>query len=276
MLTTTQQLIANALKEDIGLGDITSQACIEEGTLAKAVIKCKQDLIVSGINVALQVFESIDNLHTWSAKKSGGDACKEGDTVIVMTGEARLLLSAERTALNFLQRLSGIATLTQKFVRAVKGTGVKIIDTRKTTPGYRTLEKQAVIDGGGTNHRMGLYDQYLIKDNHIDVAGGIKKAVEKVKKHRKGKTPIEVEVRDESELKEALKAGVNIVMLDNWPLDKLDDAIKLVDKQCKIELSGGINLENISDYARRGIDYISVGALTHSAKAVDISMTIKV
>jgi nicotinate-nucleotide pyrophosphorylase (carboxylating) len=275
MLTTTQQLIASALKEDIGLGDITTQACIKEGTMARAVIACKQDLVVSGLNVALQVFESIDNLHTWKAKRSDGDSCKEGDILIEMLGDAGLLLSAERTALNFLQRLSGVATLTREFVRAVKGTGVKIVDTRKTTPGYRLLEKKAVVDGRGVNHRMGLYDQYLIKDNHIDVAGGIKKAIEKVKKHREDEIPIEVEVRDENELKEALIAGVNIVMLDNWPIDKLDDAIKLIDEKCKIEISGGITLENIKDYARRGIDYISVGALTHSAKAVDISMKIK-
>ena len=275
MITSTQQLIARALKEDIGFGDITTQAIIDEGRVVKASITSKETLVVSGLDVAQQVFETLGDLESWKAKRINGDTCMPGTVLVDIDAPAGLLLSAERTALNFLQHLSGVATLTQQFVKAVDDTGIKIVDTRKTIPGLRKLEKKAVLHGGGFNHRMGLFDQYLIKDNHIDIAGGIAKAIKRAKEHRHSTMLIEVEVRNDKELDEALKEGVDVIMLDNWPIDKIDTAIKTVDGQCKIELSGGITLDNIKDYTRPGIDYISAGSLTHSAKAVDIGMTLQ-
>lgn len=270
----TKQLIERALAEDIGTGDITTEATVHRDEQATTVIACKEPLVVSGLTVAKHVFKTLDPSLRWTAKKKDGDRCKKGTTLAQVRGPAASMLTAERTALNFLQHLSGIATLTNRFVNAVKGTDVKITDTRKTIPGLRELEKQAVTHGGGTNHRMGLYDRYLVKDNHIDMAGGVAKAIQRAKEHRTEYILIEVEVRTMKELEEALTKEVDIVMLDNWPVDKIDDAIKLVEGHARIELSGGITLDNINDYARKGIDFISVGALTHSARAADINMKV--
>ncbi len=275
MNEATAQLIARALEEDIGSGDITTQATIKKDTQATAKIVCKQNLVVSGLEVAEGVFKAVDSKLAWKAKAEDGAPCKDGAVLAEVRGSAASMLTAERVALNFLQHLSGIATLTRDFVDAVEGTGVKITDTRKTIPGLRELEKKAVVDGGGTNHRMGLYDRYLIKDNHVDIAGGLRRAIERVISHRQEYVLIEVEVRNDKELDEVLAMnGVDIIMLDNWPLVKLDQAIERIKGHCMIELSGGTTLENVAEYARPGVDYISVGALTHSAPAADIHMSI--
>lgn len=271
----TKLLIEYALAEDIGTGDITTEATVHPDTQGTSIIACKEPLVVSGLTVAKQVFKTVDPLLKWTSKKKDGDPCKKGTTLAQVRGPAASLLTAERTALNFLQHLSGIATLTSQFVDAVKGTNVKITDTRKTIPGLRELEKQAVLAGGGINHRMGLYDRYLIKNNHIDMGGGVANAIQRTLEHRKEYTLIEVEVRTNKELEEALTKEVDILMLDNWPIDEIDDSIKLVANRARIELSGGITLENIGDYTRKGVDFISVGALTHSAKAADINMSLK-
>lgn len=268
----TKLLIMRALVEDIGSGDITTNATVHADAVATAVIACKEPIVVSGLEIAMRVFKSLDPTLKWTSKKKDGDRCKGGATLAQVRGSAPSLLTAERTALNFLQHLSGIATLTSGFVKAVKGTDIKITDTRKTIPGLRELEKKAVADGGGTNHRMGLYDRYLIKDNHITMAGGVANAIQRTLEHRKEYKLIEVEVRTKQELEEALTKEVDIVMLDNWPVDEIDESIKFVANRARIELSGGITLENVGDYARKGIDFISVGALTHSAKAADINM----
>ena len=270
----TKNLIRQALTEDIGTGDITTDATVRTDEVATAVITCKEDLVVSGLDIAKHVFKAVDPTLKWTSKKKDGDTCKAGKKLAQVQGSASALLTAERTALNFLQHLSGIATLTNKFVKTVDGTEAKITDTRKTIPGLRELEKKAVLDGGGTNHRMGLYDRYLIKNNHIDMAGGVAKAIQRSLEHRKEYTLIEVEVRNDEELEEALTKKIDIVMLDNWSVDKIDDAVKKVSGRARIELSGGITLENVKDYAKKGVDFISVGALTHSAKAADINMTL--
>jgi len=270
----TKLLIEQALAEDIGTGDITTEATVRADEVATAVIACKEPLVVSGLDIAKHVFKAIDPTLKWTSKKKNGDRCKRGTTIAQVRGSAASMLTAERTALNFLQHLSGVATLTSKFVDAVKGSGVKITDTRKTIPGLREPEKQAVLDGGGTNHRIGLYDRYLIKENHIAMAGGVENAIQRTLEHRKEYTLIEVEVRTKKELEQALTKAVDIVMLDNWPLDEIDGAIKLISHRARVELSGGITLENVTDYARKGVNFISVGALTHSAKAADINMTV--
>jgi len=270
----TKLLIKQALIEDIGVGDITTDATVHSDEVATAFIACKEPLVASGLDVAKNVFKTLDPTLKWTSKKKDGDRCKKGATLAQIHGSASSLLTAERTALNFLQHLSGIATLTSKFVDTVEGTGVKIVDTRKTIPGFRELEKQAVLAGGGTNHRMGLYDRYLIKNNHVDMAGSVANAIQRTLEHRKEYTLIEVEVRTNKELEEALTKKVDIVMLDNWPLDEIDDSIKLIANRARVELSGGITLENVKEYARKGVDFISVGALTHSAKAADINMKI--
>ena len=271
----TKLLIEYALAEDIGTGDITTEATVHPDIQGTAIIACKEPLVVSGLNVVKQVFKAVDSSLKWTSKKKDGDHCKKGTTLAQVRGSAASMLTAERTALNFLQHLSGIATLTSQFVDAVEGMNIKITDTRKTIPGLREIEKQAVLAGGGTNHRLGLYDRYLIKNNHIDMVGGVENAIQRTLEHRKEYTLIEVEVRTTKELEDALTKAVDIVMLDNWPVDEIDDTIKLVANRARVELSGGITLDNIGNYARKGINFISIGALTHSAKAADINMSIR-
>ncbi|MFH1829809.1 MAG: carboxylating nicotinate-nucleotide diphosphorylase [Pseudomonadota bacterium] len=269
------QLIEMALKEDIGTGDITARATIPEGIQAKATINAKGDLVLAGSDIAEKVFLAVDPKIKWSAKKSDGEFCRAGDVLAELKGDARSLLSAERTALNFLQRLSGIATMAKKFSDAISGTKAKILDTRKTTPGFRALEKHAVKMGGGKNHRMGLYDHFLIKNNHIAVAGSVTAALKAALEVRTPDQKIEIETRKMEEVRDALEGGADIIMLDNMSVDQVRLAVEFVEGRKELEVSGGITLDTVRSYAETGVDYISAGIITHSAPAVDINMTVE-
>ncbi|MEO0136436.1 MAG: carboxylating nicotinate-nucleotide diphosphorylase [candidate division WOR-3 bacterium] len=267
-----------ALKEDLGPGDITTDAIVPPDAQTLGIIFPKEDGVLCGINIARIVFEEVDKNIKFEPKMEDGVEFNPGMTIATIIGPAGSCLKAERTALNFLQRLSGIATLTRKFVRQV-GNRIKIMDTRKTTPGLRLIEKYAVKTGGGYNHRFGLYDMVLIKDNHIQIAGSITNAVNAVRQNSKKKRIfIEVEVKTLEELKEALALSVNRVMLDNMSPEQIKEAVKFIRSshpEVEIEVSGGVNLDNISNYADLDIDYISIGALTHSAPAIDIALKMK-
>ncbi len=267
-----------ALKEDLGSGDITTDAIVPAQAQALGIIFPKEEGILCGIEIARMVFEEVDKNINFEIKMKDGDEFGPGMTLATVIGPAGGCLKAERTALNFLQRLSGIATMAWKFVRLTEGK-IKVMDTRKTTPGLRLIEKYAVRVGGGYNHRFGLYDMVLIKDNHIEIAGGITKAVNAVRENIKHKkTFIEVEVKTLEEVKEAIDLNVNRVMLDNMTPEQIRQAVEIVrqaNKKIEIEVSGGINLNNITDYVDLGIDCISIGALTHSAPAIDIAMNLK-
>lgn len=268
-----------AIKEDLGKGDITTDSIIPPDAQTLGIIFPKGDGVLCGVNIARYVFEEIDKKMNFEAKMEDGAEFSPGMTIATIIGPAGSCLKAERTALNFLQQLSGIATLTRKFVKLVNNNRIKIMDTRKTTPGLRIMEKYAVKTGGGYNHRFGLYDMVLIKDNHIEIAGSITKAVNAVRNNsKKKKIFIEVEVKTMDELKEAIELGVNRVMLDNMHLEQIDQAIKYVrtsKKKIEIEVSGGIDIDNIVNYAELDIDCISIGALTHSAPAIDIALKMK-
>lgn len=266
--------IKKALEEDLGSGDITTDCLIPPGLQAEARIIAKQNLVLAGCNVAERLFNHLDKNCKWVADKKDGDKVKKGEVFATITGRAASILKGERTALNFLQHLSGIATLTKAFVDAVKGRKTKILDTRKTLPGLRALEKQAVLTGGGESHRMGLFDRYLIKNNHIDLVGSLSKAVEKVLANRKNGVLVEVEVRNFEELKMALRYPIDIILLDNFDPDQVHGAVKHVKGKVKLEVSGGVNMENVAQYAATGVDFISIGALTHSAPAADLHLII--
>lgn len=273
-----KEIIKRALKEDLGKGDVTTKCLVPSGMRAKAVIVSKEDGILAGIDVAKQIFSSFSGKVSFVKRKKDGQKIKKGDVIASLDGSAGSILSGERLALNFIQRLSGIATLTGKFVRLCAGTGATILDTRKTTPNLRALEKFAVKMGGGMNHRMGLYDAVLIKDNHLVAEPDIKKAVSKAR--RTGKT-VEVEVKTFPELKKALNARPDRILLDNMSAARLKKAVKITKeysqetgKKIPLEASGGINLKNIKKIANTGVDFISIGALTHSPKALDISLEI--
>jgi nicotinate-nucleotide pyrophosphorylase (carboxylating) len=270
------EFLQYALAEDQGDGDHTSLSTIDAGSLGKAIVKVKEEGIIAGLVVADQVLNLVDSGFIVKVKVAEGSKVKAGDIVIEIEGRIRSLLRAERLLLNCMQRMSGIATLTRKYVDAVSGTGAEILDTRKTTPNFRLFEKWAVKLGGGTNHRFGLYDMILIKDNHVDAAGGISKAIQKANqylKESKRNLPIEIETRDLEEVREVLKAGnVQRIMLDNFSTEELKIAVDLIAGKFITEASGGIVLENIRSYAECGVNYISVGALTHSYKSLDISM----
>lgn len=268
-------IIIKALEEDIGHGDITSSAIIRDGLEAKGLIIAKEDFVLAGIGVASECFKTLDLEIIFKERFGDGNKVKARKVIAEVKGNAQTILMAERVALNFLQRLSGIATLTSKYVEKIKGTKAKIVDTRKTTPGLRVLEKYAVRMGGGFNHRFGLYDAVLIKDNHIELSGSIKKAVENVKGKTSHTTRIEVEARSLKEVKDALQSGVDIIMLDNMDLETTRKAVKLIQGKALIEASGNINLDNVREMAKTGVDLISIGAITHSAPAVDISLEIK-
>ncbi len=262
-----------ALREDIGKGDITTNSIIPEDAKTSAKIIVKEDGMICGLPVARLVFQSVDKKIKFSEKVNDGKTLKKGAVAAIVSGPARGILTAERTALNFLQRLSGIATITSKFVKAA-GKGIMILDTRKTTPGLRVLEKYAVKIGGGCNHRMGLFDEVLIKDNHISVAGGLKQAVRAAKKKL---NKIEVEASTLGQVKEAIASGVSRILLDNMSIATMKKAIKLIrrsKRKIEIEVSGGITLKNIRKVAEAGVDYISIGALTHSAPALDINLKV--
>ncbi len=266
-------LITLAIAEDIGPGDVTSEAVLPADMRLQGRIIAKATGTIAGLPVAAAVFERLDPALRFTPHLRDGDRVTPGDLVAQVNGPGRSMLAAERTALNFLQRLSGIATLTRAFVDQVAGTPTIILDTRKTHPGYRALEKYAVRVGGGQNHRMGLYDMALIKENHIQAAGSISAAVERVRAAHPH-LPIEVEVKTLDELRETLALDVDRIMLDNMNLEQIQAAVRLAAGRVPLEVSGGVTLERVADIAATGVDYISVGALTHSAPALDLSMLV--
>lgn len=272
MTFETDRIIRTALQEDIGHGDITTAATIDPGVNSRAELVAKEDFVLAGIDVARRVFYLLDNSIAFEGLSRDGHWVRKGDVLAWLKGEAAILLQGERVALNLLQRLCGIATLTARFVEAVKGTEAVIVDTRKTTPGLRVLEKYAVRMGGGRNHRTSLYDGVLIKENHVAAAGGIAVAVRRARERAAHVLKIEVETRDLREVEEALAAGADIILLDNMDLPTLRRAVEIVDGKALTEASGGVNLETVRDIAETGVDFISVGALTHSFRAMDISM----
>lgn len=264
------EAIHRALSEDIGPGDVTTESIVPPQALMRGQIIAKQDGIVAGLDVAEAVYHVLDPEVQFQAQVEEGGRVQRGQVLALVSGRARSLLTAERTALNFLGRMSGIATLTRQFVEAVAGTKAVILDTRKTAPGLRAVDKLAVRRGGGQNHRFGLYDMALIKDNHIDFAGSIATAVHRVRAAAP-QVEIEVEARTLDEVREALDLGVTRILLDNMTLDMLRDAVCLVDGRAKLEASGNVSLENVRAIAETGVDYISIGALTHSARVFDLS-----
>lgn len=269
-----KHLIHLALSEDVGKRDLTSEAVIENRLSGKAIIVAKQEGIIAGLPVAKMVFQMVNPRIIFNQLKQDGERIKKGEKVASIQGKVKTILAAERTALNFLQRLSGIATLTTKYVEKIKGTRTRILDTRKTTPGLRVLEKYAVKAGGGENHRMGLFDMILIKENHIKAAGGISDAIKRARS-KYPRQKIEVEVRSLSELREAIESKPDWIMLDNMKIQQMKKAVKMIRStgpNIKIEASGGINLRNVRKIALTGVDFISVGALTHSAPALDLSL----
>lgn len=267
-----RRIISAAISEDIGKGDVTTIALFDEYSRSKAAIVAKQEGIIAGLPVAREVFTTLGERVEWNDKFTDGMKIKEGDVLAEFTAFTRHILSGERLALNILQRLSGIATVTSRFVREVEGLDVKIVDTRKTTPGIRALEKYAVSVGGGYNHRMGLYDAVMIKDNHINEAGGIKRAVSVIRSRYGSGFQIEVETQSMEQVEEAIDSAVDIIMLDNMNTDEMSRAVKMVDKRVMLEASGGITLETVRTVAETGVDLISVGAITHSVQALDISL----
>lgn len=283
-----QKLIELSLKEDIGAGDITSDALIHKNLLGKAEIVAKKKGVLAGIKIAEKVFKKKDPNLFFIPLKKDGENFKPNDKIAIIEGRVKSILKCERTALNFLQKLSGIATLTQSFVSKMKGKKIKILDTRKTTPGFRILEKYAVKAGGGENHRMGLYDMILIKENHIKAAGDISFAIQKAKKtlgnkdfvkkfSKKKKIKIEVETKNLNEVRDALGFKIDMIMLDNMPIQMIKKASQIIrssKKNIKIEVSGNIDLKNLKDYSKLDIDYISIGAITHSSKAIDLSLNL--
>jgi len=273
--------VSAALDEDIGRGDITSRAVVRSGARARGSFIARQDFVLAGLEVADAVFSAIDYTLQIESSVSDGDQIKEGKVFSRVVGEAQALLAAERVALNFLQHLSGIATLTRQYVDAVAGTGTVVVDTRKTMPGLRMLEKYAVTVGGGRNHRLGLDDGVLIKDNHLAMAAGVGEAVRRARETVGHLHKIEVEVTTLGQIHEALKGKADVLLLDNMPPEMVREAVEIVrnhepeDRRTLLEASGGITLTNIRAYAEAGVDLISIGALTHSAPAVDISFKIK-
>lgn len=275
-------LVKRAIREDIGKGDITSEMTIPKDTELISLIMAKEETILAGVDVAKCVFQTVNPDIEFHSKFSDGAKIDYGDVIAHLKGHARSILSAERVALNFLQHLCGIAKLTSLFVEKVKGTSTKILDTRKTVPGMRMLEKYAVRIGGGENHRHSLDSMILIKSNHIEIAGGVGIAIQRVKDTNGKGIKIEVEVRNIQELEEALMAHVDRILLDNMSLDMIHEAVRLAETQkraigfrSEIEASGGITLENVRSIAETGVDFISVGALTHSASASDISLMVR-
>ncbi|MEQ8201879.1 MAG: carboxylating nicotinate-nucleotide diphosphorylase [Syntrophomonadaceae bacterium] len=267
-----EDLIKRALEEDIGYGDITTQSLIPAGQIARGLFVAKTPGVVAGIRVSEAVFRHLDNEVEFEVLKGDGENVLPGDVIAAVQGRARTLLTGERTALNFLQRLSGIATKTRKVVELVEGSGAQLVDTRKTTPGLRVLEKSAVRLGGARNHRFGLFDGVIIKDNHIQAVGSIGRSVAAARQKVPHTVKIEVEVENLTQLREALEAGADIIMLDNMDVGQMAEAVRIVGGRVLLEASGGINESNIAEVARTGVDFISMGALTHSAASLDISL----
>lgn len=273
-LQLVKEIIINGLKEDIGSGDVTSNSIIPIDGQTTGIIHAKEAGIIAGLPLLSEIFFILDPKAIVQLDKEDGKYVKPGDILATIKGSGRAVLTGERLALNLLQRLSGIATRTKKFVDLVAPYKAKIVDTRKTTPGLRHLEKYAVTVGGGRNHRYGLYDAVLIKDNHIKVAGGITEAVNLARNGNPHTMKIEVEVESLEGLQEALSAKADIIMLDNMSFDQMKEAVSIADGRCLLEASGGVNEETVIDIAATGVDIISIGALTHSVKALDISLDI--
>jgi nicotinate-nucleotide pyrophosphorylase (carboxylating) len=267
------ELIDTALAEDVGGGDATTELLVPAGAVGRATLTQKAPGVVAGLRVAEAVFHRVDPALRWHAHADEGE-WREGGLVAEVAGPSRSILTAERVALNFLQRLSGVATLTARYVREVAGTRARILDTRKTTPGLRVLEKQAVLAGGGHNHRSGLYDAILVKENHSAMAGGVGEATRRALAGAGG-LAVEVECRTIAELRDALAAGAPRVLLDNMTNDELRAAVEVTAGRAELEASGGVSLETVRGIAETGVDFISVGALTHSAPALDVSLLLE-
>lgn len=271
-----RQAVKLALQEDIGSGDVTTLATVPAGAEAKAVMRAREDLVVAGLELAEAAFRELSPAAEATRETRDGEQVSAGATLLRICGPARALLSAERVALNFVQRLSGIATLTAQFVDAIRGTSAQILDTRKTSPGWRRFEKHAVSCGGGRNHRMGLYDMVLIKDNHLaalhsEPGGAIAAAIQRSRKAYPN-LKVEVEADTVEQVEQALAAGADLILLDNMSAAQLRDAVQKCKGRARTEASGGVNLESVRAIAEAGVDFISVGALTHSARAVDIGL----
>lgn len=269
-----EALIDRAFEEDVQSGDVTTNAIVDESSRAEAVWKSKEKGIIAGLDIARMVFEKLDPQLEWEPHVNDGDEVESGTELVTITGSCRAILTAERIALNIGQRMSGIATMARQYVDAIGDLDTKILDTRKTVPGFRLLDKYAVVAGGGTNHRMGLFDMAMIKDNHIVAAGGIEEAVLKVR-NANSEVQVEVETTNLEEVQEALSAGADIIMLDNMSPQKMKEAVSLIDRHAKTEASGNITLDTVREAAETGVDFISVGALTHSVKAFDISQELR-
>lgn len=272
MTLQADHLILEALKEDISSEDVTTNSVMKEAVRGEVQLICKQDGIIAGLNVFARVFQLLDAGTEVEFFCKDGDAVKSGEQMGVVRGDIRVLLSSERVALNYLQRMSGIATYTNSVVKLLKGSKTKLLDTRKTTPNMRIFEKYAVRVGGGFNHRYNLSDGVLLKDNHIGAAGSVKKAVEMARKYAPFVRKIEVEVKNLDMVKEALEAGADIIMLDNMSPEEMKEAVRIIDGRAETECSGNVTKENIARLTAIGVDYISSGALTHSAPILDISM----
>ena len=275
IMNSIKHLIKTALKEDIGSGDITTDNLVDPDLEGKGVIMAKEPFVIAGLDVVGQVFKRLDSKIIFKSVYSDGDAVKDGETIASVEGKLRALLSGERTALNFLQRLSGIATCVHSYVEKLSNKSVRLVDTRKTAPGWRVLEKYAVRVGGAYNHRMGLYDGVLIKDNHIAACGGIIKAIDLIRTRVSHLSKIEVEVSNLNQVKDAMDAGADVIMLDNMNIEQIKAAVALIAGKAAVEVSGGITKSGLKPLEDAGVDIISVGALTHSAVCVDISMRIE-
>jgi nicotinate-nucleotide pyrophosphorylase (carboxylating) len=267
-------LVRRALAEDVGAGDLTTEAVVPPDLRARGVLLAKQELVVSGLDAAEATFQALDEAVSFAPRAGEGECVPAGCTLALVSGRARGILTGERVALNFLQRLSGVATLTRRFVEAVGGTGVRIRDTRKTTPLLRALEKRAVEAGGGVAHRAGLAAGILVKDNHLRLAGGVGEATRRAVAGAGGR-PVEVEVERIDQIEEALRAGATMLLLDNFTPPDVRRAVVLIGRRVPVEVSGGVTLATVRSYAEAGPDYIAVGALTHSAPAADISLEIE-
>ena len=272
MALNADELILSALREDITSEDITTNSVMREYQLGEVELICKQDGVIAGLDVFKRTFELLDSKTEVTFTKKDGDTVKNGDKIGVVRGDIRVLLSGERTALNYLQRMSGIATYTHSVASLLEGTGITLLDTRKTTPNMRVFEKYAVKVGGGYNHRYNLSDGILLKDNHIGAAGGVKEAVQMAKEYAPFVRKIEIEVENLDMLKEALDAGADIIMLDNMSVEDMKEAVKLVSGKAETECSGNVTKENVERLVDIGVDYISSGALTHSSPILDLSL----
>lgn len=272
MLFEIERIVRTALEEDIGLGDVTTEVTVAAETVARAELVAKEDFTLAGIDVAATVFRTLDPEVNFEKLLKDGSKVRRGEVIAWIKGKASVLLQGERVALNLLQRMSGIASLTAKYVELVEGTDTFIVDTRKTVPGLRALDKYSVRMGGGRNHRIGLFDGVLIKENHVAAAGGIAAAITRARQKLPHTLKIEIETRNMDEVQEALDAGADIIMLDNMSFAEMRQGVELIAGRALVEASGGVNLDTVRDIAETGVNIISVGALTHSVKAADISM----